>query len=96
VNVQLGKSRTIDIGLLSAGPTAADFQVDAFDWESTRFGNPQALDLSLDGNMGHDGDVLHLTITPLVRPQDGVAAVVLRALLGNQKSLWVLSVGVTN
>jgi hypothetical protein len=94
VNVPLGMSRTVEIGLLSAGPTAGDWMVDVLDWESAHWGRPQALQLSLDGTGGHNGGTLHLTIQPMVRPTNGTATVVIRSVLGQQKTLWPLTVGV--
>jgi hypothetical protein len=94
INVPLGGSRTIELGLLSAGPTAGDWQVDVYDWLAYHFGEAAALGLSLDANMGHNGDVVHLTIKATRRPSLGAAILVIRSLLNNQKSEWVVMIGV--
>jgi hypothetical protein len=66
VSVPTGQSRTIAVRLFSTAPTS-DWTVEAHDlgFES---GGPMTLTFKWDKPSGHNGDVLHLTIT---RTADG-------------------------
>jgi hypothetical protein len=63
VAIQPHQSRTIDVHLVSDGPTDA-WQVTGVDPNAAQ-GGERLLKLTLDRDVGSNGDVLHLTIQPL-------------------------------
>jgi len=63
VAIQPHESRTVDVHLLSDGPTDA-WQITGVDPNAAE-GGAQLLKLTLDHDVGANGDVLHLTIEPL-------------------------------
>jgi hypothetical protein len=64
VSIPAGGSRTIDVRLLSDGPTDP-WSLTALDPYAAP-GGSSLLELTLDGATGQNGDVRHLTIKPLV------------------------------
>jgi hypothetical protein len=88
VKVPLGQSRTIDVDLYSDAPTGGPWQVQALD-VATLEGKSAALHLSLDASSGSNGDVLHLTITPLQQGTGGLESFYVASGLSNRSSLWV-------
>ena len=88
VKIPLGQSRTIDVDLYSDAPTAGPWTVEALD-VATLQGKPAALQLSLDAASGENGDVLHLTITPLQQGTGGLESFYVASGLSGRSSLWV-------
>lgn len=74
LNVPFGTSRTIDVTLYSSAPTKGTWTVSAYDYVSWFLGLPPDLGLTLDKTEGMNGDTLHLTVTPKVKPSDPNAA----------------------
>jgi hypothetical protein len=64
VVIPLGQSKTINVNLFSAAPTAAKWTVRAYTLEQVLNQTSTNLSLSLDKTTGVNGDVLHLTLTP--------------------------------
>jgi hypothetical protein len=56
---------------------------------ATLEGQSPALHLSLDASSGSNGDVLHLTITPLQQGTGGLESFYVASGLSNRSSLWV-------
>jgi hypothetical protein len=69
LKIPLGQSRTIDVTLSSNGPTKGPWSVKAHDYTSWFFGGQPKLKLVLDKGNGVNGDVVHLTVTPLAVDQ---------------------------
>jgi hypothetical protein len=89
VHVPLGQTKTIELDLLSSGPTAG-FSVSAGEAGTT---TPNVT-LTLDKNTGSNGDKLHLTIAPHSTNQTyGGELVIVRATLGTRKTYDYLFVG---
>jgi hypothetical protein len=88
VHVPLGQSRTIDVQLYSDGPTEGPWTIAPFDLAMLQ-NKPPALDLSLDAQSGSNGDVVHLTITPLQAGPGGLEAFYVANELGGRETLWV-------
>jgi hypothetical protein len=91
VHVPVGTSKTIDVHLVSDGPTGA-FAVSADDM-GVDLGNAEpALTLALDRTSGKNGDVAKLTITATragqIRAAKGVAGFVLVARTGSRVTVW--------
>jgi hypothetical protein len=61
VSIPVGTSKTIDVVLFSDA-AIADYTVEAYD-VAAFFGMPAELTFTWDRDTGHNGDVLHLTIT---------------------------------
>ncbi|HEY8040662.1 MAG TPA: hypothetical protein VIF15_12740 [Polyangiaceae bacterium] len=87
VRIPVGQSRTIDVDLYSDGPTGP-WKVEALDL-ATLEKKPAALGLQLDRATGANGDVLHLTITPLQTESYGIEAFYLGSGLAGRSTLWV-------
>jgi len=64
VKIPMGQSKTIDIDLSSEGDTGGPFTVEVKDWSQLLTGQP-ALTFSLDNDSGQNGEILHLTLTPV-------------------------------
>jgi hypothetical protein len=88
VRIPVGQSRTIDVDLYSDAPTAGPWQVEALDL-ATLQKKPAALDLKLDAASGKNGDVLHLTITPLQAGTKNLEAFYVGSGLQSRSTLWV-------
>jgi hypothetical protein len=88
VRIPVGQSRTIDVELYSDAPTAGPWKVEALDL-ATLENKPAALDLKLDADSGKNGDVLHLTITPLQAGTKGLEAFYVGSGLQGRSALWV-------
>jgi hypothetical protein len=63
VKIPLGQTGSVDLPLYTNGVMGA-WTVKAWDYNAEYYGGTQLLDLKLDRQMGNNGDVLHLTITP--------------------------------
>jgi hypothetical protein len=88
VRIPVGQSRTIEVDLYSDAPTAGPWKVEALDL-ATLAKKPAALDLKLDAASGQNGDVLHLTITPLQTEPNGLEAFYVGSGLQGRSTLWV-------
>jgi len=88
VKIPLGQSRTISVDLYSDASTGGPWTVEALD-VATLEGKPAALRLSLDAPSGENGDVLHLTITPLQQGTGGLESFYVASGLKGRSSLWV-------
>ena len=88
VKIPLGQSRTIEVQLYSDAPTSDPWKVEALD-VATLQGKPALLKLSLDASTGSNGDVLHLTITPLQQGTGGLESFYVGSALQGRSSLWV-------
>jgi hypothetical protein len=84
VTVPLGKSKTIDVALLSDGPTGA-FTVEA----KTLLETTPSLAFAWDRASGKNGDVLKLTITRKANGDFGGTVVQLDSKLGAKKNIWM-------
>jgi hypothetical protein len=93
VKIAVGQTRTIDVVLKSAGPTAGPWNVSVQDL-SEYTGAPAKTQVSLDKTSGINGEVLHLTIKVLGVDQNiGGEGFVLSSTLGGQDTLWFGAVG---
>jgi hypothetical protein len=88
VRIPVGQPRTIDVALYSDEPTSGPWAVEAFDVAALA-GKPAALDMKLDRTAGSNGDVLHLTITPLATNPYGIEAFYIGNRLSARTTLWV-------
>jgi len=88
VRIPVGQSKTIDVDLYSDAPTAGPWTVEALD-VATLAKKPAALDLKLDAASGKNGDVLHLTITPLQAGPNGLETFYVGSGLQGRSTLWV-------
>ena len=88
VRIPVGQSRTIDVQLYSDAPTAGPWTVGAFNLAMLE-NKPAALTLSLDATTGSNGDVVHLTITPLRAEPSGLEAFYVASELAGRETLWV-------
>jgi hypothetical protein len=88
VKIPLGQSRTIEVALYSDAPTSGPWQVEALDVAALS-GRSPALQLSLDASSGSNGDMLHLTITPLQQGANRLESFYLGSGLQRRSSLWV-------
>lgn len=89
VSVSVGKSKTIEVDLLSDGPTSGPWTIIAYDYAQRIEGQSQPnLGLVLDRNKGLNGEKVHLTITPRVRPANKTAFYFVESILGDQSMLW--------
>jgi hypothetical protein len=87
VSIPLGQSKTIDVTLFSAAPTAGKWSVRAYTLEQVLNQTNSNLVLSLDRTTGANGDVLHLTLTPrAANPALGGEGFVLISQLGQPGS----------
>jgi hypothetical protein len=86
VAIPAGKSRTIDVHLISDGPTDA-WQVKAVD-PNQAAGGVELLKMSLDQDTGSNGDVLHLTIQPLFDTADETALYEIDSKLHGVTQRW--------
>lgn len=86
VSIPLNMSKTIDVALFSDGPTD-DFSVHAVDGAQL-FGGPSELTFAFDKTTGHNGDVLHLTITRKAAGQGGSEFLIVVGQTGMSTSLW--------
>jgi hypothetical protein len=92
VKIPVGQSKTIDVKLISDGPTGGPFQVDAFD-ASMFQGGGQNLDMSFDVAEGQNGQTLHLTINVLSANQYKAEPFFIVASQGNVRHRWIGIVG---
>jgi hypothetical protein len=84
VSVPVGQSKTVDVQLLSDGPTSGPWTV------STLLLGTSGFTFALDRTAGSNGDTLHLTVTaPSKAAQDTVA---IFSTLGTRQAFWMLSV----
>lgn len=83
IRIPVGEERTIDIALFSDGP-AEDWRVQARD-TSALFGGAKELDLTLDRDTGHNGDVLHLKIRPKIPGRFGGSVLVVTSAQGSTR-----------
>lgn len=88
VRIPVGQSRTIEVDLYSDAPTAGPWNVEALD-PAALAQQPAALDLKLDAASGQNGDVLHLTITPLRQGPNGLESFYLGSGVQGRSTLWV-------
>lgn len=88
VRIPVGQSRTIDVALYSDAPTGGPWKVEALD-PAALANQPAALDLKLDAASGQNGDVLHLTITPLREGPNGLESFYVGSALQGRSTLWV-------
>jgi hypothetical protein len=88
VRIPVGQTRTIQVDLYSDAPTAGPWKVEALDL-ATLQNKPAALRLQLDATSGKNGDVLHLTITPLQAEPNGLEAFYVGSGLQGRSALWV-------
>jgi hypothetical protein len=95
VNVPVGQTRTVDVDLFSDAPTAAPWSVEAHEIIIASDGTllPHCLALSLDGDFGGNGDVLHLTITANASTPLGASFLRLDSQLPGATQSWFLTVG---
>lgn len=70
VTIPLHMSKTIDVQLYSDQPTDADFTVDAIDVAGDFVGDTRELSFQWDKTTGHNGEILHLTITRTAAPNE--------------------------
>lgn len=92
VNIPFGQSRTIDVQLFSEAPVG-DWEVSAIDQDQANSGGIATLSLTLDRTKGNNGDILHLTISPIIPTADGVANFL---IVSDGGGTWVGTVGITN
>ncbi|MDB4958976.1 MAG: hypothetical protein JWO36_6545 [Myxococcales bacterium] len=85
VQIALNTSKTIDIALFSDAPTA-DFSVRAASFGGG--GGAAELTFAFDKTSGHNGDILHLTITRKANGQGGSEFVLAIGPQGGASSLW--------
>jgi hypothetical protein len=64
VKIAIGQTRVVDLPMFSAAPVGY-WQVVALDYNSDFLGNNTLLKLKLDKETATNGDVLHLSITPM-------------------------------
>lgn len=88
VRIPVGQSRTIDVDLYSDAPTSGPWKVEALD-PAALANQPAALDLKLDAASGENGDVLHLTITPLRSEPKDLESFYVGSVLQGRSTLWV-------
>jgi hypothetical protein len=88
ISVPVGQSKTVDVLLLSDGPTSGPWTVSA--QVLTGQGMPTDLSFAFDRKTGQNGEKLHLTVTANVA---GAKPFLVTSTLGTQKSYWV---GVVN
>ena len=86
VIVPMGSPKTIDVALFSDAPTD-DFSVHAVDG-SQLFGGQSKLTFAFDKTTGHNGDVLHLTITRKTSDPQGTVFLVVVGQQGMSTSIW--------
>lgn len=92
VSVPLGQSKTIDVILFSDAPLS-NWQVTAAD-ASRLFGSAsKELSLAWDRKVGHNGDVLHLTITRLQNGKIGGSPIAFLSAAGPDSHWWFGFIG---
>lgn len=85
----VGQPTTIDLDLISDGPTGGPFSIEAIDDTSAlQPTKAVVLDLQLDRTSGENGEIVHLTITPQRMPESGFALFTLRSTLGSSRTYW--------
>jgi hypothetical protein len=85
----LDRPTTIDLDLISDGPTGGPFTVEALDDTSALEPDKgTVLELRLDRASGQNGEIIHLTIVPRSIPQSGFALFTLRSTLGDVRTYW--------
>ncbi len=92
VAIPVGQSKTIELDLFSEGDTGGPWTVSAVDLQEL-MGQPAELQLSLDYDVGQNGQKQHLTITPLSSGAEGSSVFVLRSTLGAEELWWYGLVG---
>lgn len=94
VKLAVGMSATVDVQLFSDAPTKGPFKVTPLDFSQFSNGGSPHLELTLDKNMGNNGDTLKLTIKVLVADAMlGAEPFFLSSTLGQDESLWMGAVG---
>jgi len=93
VKIPIGQTKTIDVHLWSATPTATPWKVSVSDYASL-YGGTSTLKLSLDKGTGKSGDVLKLTITALAADTNfGVSPFIIFSDMGAQENIAMGAVG---
>ena len=92
--IQLGKQGTVELQLLSSGPTE-DWTIEAVDDHHVVTGGAPILTFAFDRATGRNGNLVHLSITPVTRPTSGYALYRVVSHLGTTKTLWWGIVGIT-
>jgi hypothetical protein len=87
VLVPVGSSKTIEVDLVSSGPTSGPWNVLAAD-VSTLKGNAPKLSFSFDKSTGQNGDRLALTITALQSGPNGAQPFIIASTLGTEVHFW--------
>jgi hypothetical protein len=92
IQIALGETKDVEIDLFSDGPTNGPWSVMAYDVKDL-FGQPKALDLTLDRTTGRNGEKLYLTIKVLIEGKHKTESFLLVSKLGDQQNLWIGIVG---
>jgi hypothetical protein len=95
LQVGVGQTKTIDVRLYSDGPTSGDFTIRVVDLAQINPGEPAAqspsgpaeFTLSLDKTSGHNGDIIHLTVTGVAPVKKGFGFVLI-STLGQNVHVW--------
>jgi hypothetical protein len=86
ISVPIGKTKVVDVALLSDAPTSGPWTVDV----KVVGENPPSLDLSLDKKSGVNGDKLKLTIKRKdAGSLSGGSVIVATSTLGKKKNIWM-------
>jgi hypothetical protein len=87
VRVGMGNTRTIDVQLLSDGPTTGPWTVAAKEFLPA--GAKPTLTLALDRTSGQNGEILHLTLTVTAKDGSGASNFLVTSKLGGRTNVWV-------
>ncbi len=89
VSAPVGQRKTIEVQLVSDGPTKGPWAILAYDYAKDFQGSAQAnLGLVLDRSKGMNGEKVHLTITPLRQPANKTAFYFIESIMSGQSIFW--------
>jgi hypothetical protein len=88
LNLRVGETKTVDVELLSDGPTSGAWELSVRDWLPVVPSGASSVELSLDRTSGVNGEKVHLTITATRTNPSGGTVIAFRSVLGGVTRHW--------